>query len=136
MMSNFRLNRETCNGLKIVAIFMVIISHWYRYVECDSALGALKSLGVFGASLFAFLSGYGINSSYLAKGIRGLLQRVSRVYIPFLIVNFLSALWIYNDSGFSFFTQLFTGFHDGVMWYIPFVIGFYTVFWFSDKLFR
>ena len=44
--------------LKIIAILMVVISHYYRFFEQTSPASGLKSVGFFGASLFAFTSGY------------------------------------------------------------------------------
>lgn len=44
--------------LKWIAISMVIVAHYYRFYEKTSAISHLKSIGYFGAALFAFLSGY------------------------------------------------------------------------------
>lgn len=44
--------------LKVVAILMVVIGHYYRFFDAQSPLNGLKSIGFFGAALFAFLSGY------------------------------------------------------------------------------
>lgn len=59
------------NRLKFWAIMIVIISHYYRYANTDSSLHFFSSAGFFGASLFAFLSGYGVSASYMKKGIGG-----------------------------------------------------------------
>ena len=44
--------------LKWIAISIVIVAHYYRFYEKTSAISHLKSIGYFGAALFAFLSGY------------------------------------------------------------------------------
>lgn len=45
-------------ALKIIAISMVVVAHYFRFFEPTSYLSGLKSIGFFGAALFAFLSGY------------------------------------------------------------------------------
>lgn len=45
-------------ALKIIAISMVVVAHYFRFFEPTSYLRGLKSIGFFGAALFAFLSGY------------------------------------------------------------------------------
>ena len=65
------LSYEMTAILKILAIFIVVVSHYFRYFAGDTSLKILGSAGVFGAALFAFLSGYGVTKSYIAKGIRG-----------------------------------------------------------------
>lgn len=44
--------------MKIIAILMVVISHYYRFFASQSQLSGLKSIGFFDAALFAFISGY------------------------------------------------------------------------------
>lgn len=56
--------------LKIIAILMVVVAHYYRFFSPTSHLGGLKSIGFFGAALFAFLSGYlaDINNEKVFRG--------------------------------------------------------------------
>lgn len=44
--------------IKIIAILMVVVAHYFRFFEPNSRLSGLKSIGFFGAALFAFISGY------------------------------------------------------------------------------
>lgn len=117
--------------LKIIAILMVVISHYYRFFEQTSSASGLKSVGFFGASLFAFISGYlaEVNKDKLKKiGYRWLIKKIYGVVIPYLIVNVLS-IYLYN-SGKNIFAQIFFGSNDGVLWYVPFIVLFYIIYYF------
>ncbi len=126
---------ETCNCLKTVAVLFVLIGHYYRYAEIISVSGVFRSVGFFGAALFAFLSGYGTCISYVHKGFGNkkhwLLRKVVRIYIPFLLVSFVSEITLYRVSGGGlkkmFFSILFNT-SDPIMWYIFFVLIFNVLF--------
>lgn len=119
--------------LKVLAITMVITSHFYRFFYTDSPLYFLKSIGFFGAALFAFLSGYlaQINCSKI-KDCGWLFKRIITVYIPFLFINILS-LFIYNNWNKYIVFQILFGINDGVLWYVPFIMLFYFLFYFKTK---
>lgn len=119
--------------LKVLAITMVITSHFYRFFYTDSPLYFLKSIGFFGAALFAFLSGYlaQINCSKI-KDCGWLFKRIIVVYIPFLFINILS-LFIYNNWNKYIVFQILFGINDGVLWYVPFIMLFYFLFYFFKK---
>lgn len=70
-MKNKLLYIDVC-VLKIIAILMVVVAHYFRFFEPTSRLSGLKSVGFFGAALFAFLSGYlaNINSEKVWGGGR------------------------------------------------------------------
>lgn len=116
--------------LKLMAIFMVVVSHYYRFFNSTSSLVILKSIGFFGAALFAFFSGYlaELNKHKIIEGgYSWLLNKLFQVYIPFVIVSFIS-LFIYKING-NMLLQLFLGINDGVLWYVPFIMFFYCLFY-------
>ena len=126
------------NRLKFWAIMMVIVSHYYRFADSNSPFHFFSSIGFFGASLFAFLSGYGVSVSYMKKGIGGsiwLLNKLRKVYIPFVFVNIISVFVVYgmSDPG-TLFARIVFGTDDPVMWYIPFILMFYLIFWIIYKM--
>lgn len=90
--------------LKVLAITMVITSHFYRFFYTDSPLYFLKSIGFFGAALFAFLSGYlaQINCSKI-KDCGWLFKRIIVVYIPFYLLIFYRCLFIIIGISILFF---------------------------------
>jgi len=126
------------NHLKFYAIMIVIISHYFRYADVESKLHFLASIGFFGASLFAFLSGYGVTASYLKNGIgRGtwLFNKLKKVYFPFVFVNIIAVFTIYKNFNVSNMpVRLLFGTDDPIMWYIPFILAFYFVFWFINNV--
>ena len=65
------IGKESTAIMKAMALFMVIVAHYYRFYSRGSKLSALSSIGFFGAAVFAFLSGYGVTRSYNEKGFGG-----------------------------------------------------------------
>ena len=65
------IGKESTAIMKAIALFMVIVAHYYRFCASKSRLSALSSIGFFGAAVFAFLSGYGVTKSYNANGFGG-----------------------------------------------------------------
>lgn len=115
--------------IKVIAILMVIVSHYYRFFSPESSANGLKSIGFFGASLFAFLSGYlcQLNKDKVLKlGYIWLVKKIYTVFIPYVIVNILS-LFVYK-SDMNIFSQIFLGSNDGVLWYVPFIMVFYIIY--------
>jgi uncharacterized membrane protein len=119
--------------LKALAIILVIISHFFRYANPDAKLSYLRSVGFFGAALFAFLSGYGVSVAYKNKGFskHWLLRKCTKVYFPFLFVTVLSIVFIYKDHNLEWngmANRILLGSDDFAMWYIPYILLFYIVF--------
>lgn len=123
---------ETCNCLKAVAVLFVLIGHYYRYAEIISVSGVFRSIGFFGASLFAFLSGYGTCISYLCKGFGNkkhwFFRKVVKIYIPFLLVSFVSEITLYRVSEKNWFLSILFNTSDPIMWYIFFILIFNVLF--------
>ena len=94
------ISKEASNVLKGMAFLVIIVGHFYRFYATNYSIGVFKSIGFYGAVLFAFLSGYGITRSYEIKGffLGGILNKVKKIYIPFLLVNVLSVLLVYGNK--------------------------------------
>lgn len=128
-----RFSREKTEILKGIAILIVIVGHYFRYTNLNNNLKIVGHIGFFGAALFAFVSGYGIMSSYEAKGIYShwYVKKIVKVYIPFLIVtlayNIILKKFIFND--YREYIGILYGLHDGTMWFIPWIMCFYLIFW-------
>lgn len=132
------IGKESTAIMKAVAFFMVIVAHYYRFYSNGSRLSALGSMGFFGAAVFAFLSGYGVMKSYNANGfgVGWIGKKLRKIYIPFLIVNILSVIFVYGirEDGSNIIGRIVFGTDDYVMWYIPFVLGFDLCFFFIYNL--
>lgn len=115
-------------ALKIIAISMVVVAHYFRFFEPTSYLRGLKSIGFFGAALFAFLSGYlaDINNEKVFMG-GWLFHKIGSVYLPYVITNLIS-MFIYKSWAFNPLKQVLMGSNDGVLWYVPFIMVFYILF--------
>lgn len=130
------ISKDETKILKGIAIILVIVSHYYRYC-CEGMLASLLgSVGFFGAALFAFLSGYGLEKSYQNSGIyRGwIVKKIKGVIIPFWLVNLLSIFLVYQNFKEKIVWRAISGCDDFVLWYVPFIMGFYLVFYFATKI--
>lgn len=126
-MKNKLLYIDVC-VLKIIAILMVVVAHYFRFFEPTSRLSGLKSVGFFGAALFAFLSGYLANiNSEKVWGEEWLFHKIGSVYLPYVITNLIS-MFIYKSWTVNPLKQILMGSNDGVLWYVPFIMVFYMLF--------
>ena len=136
-MKTLSLEQRQTQILKGIAILFVLVGHYYRYANINSSFSFLRSIGYFGAALFAFLSGYGIHTSYKNRGFyKGwLFKRIIKIYIPFLLCNTVSLL-VYGScyGGKPILFRIMGGTDDFVMWYVPFIIAFYLIYFVSIKL--
>ena len=125
-----KLSYKNVCVMKWIAILMIMISHYYRFFAEEIAISPLKSIGYFGAALFAFLSGYlaEINKDKVIKmgGRKWLTRKICVVYIPYVIVNVIS-VFIYKSKS-NILLQILCGSNDNILWYVPFVLIFYIIF--------
>lgn len=85
---NTLFNRNFTDSLRGIAILLVITSH------IAGAIGTnlCTPLGGIGVALFLFLSGYGLNESYKAHGLKLFwIKRITKVLLPyFRFTNYCS----------------------------------------------
>ncbi len=134
---------SSTNHLKALAILMVIISHYCRYVvgRTDVFTQCLGGIGFLGAALFAFLSGYGVCTSLKRKGMRShwLNDKFNKVYLPFVVINVISYIFIYDtvsygqerfvNTDINIVQDLLWCGYDFVQWYVPYIMMFYLFVW-------
>jgi peptidoglycan/LPS O-acetylase OafA/YrhL len=131
----FSLTKAASNELKGLAIVLVIFSHLGLNLKLDNGVG-----------LFLLLSGFGLAESYLETGLtRFFLKRLPKVYIPYLAVT---VVWILVDvicferhypwqsialnlCGLSVAPYI-----DGTMWFIPYILIWYCLFYVVFKYFK
>jgi peptidoglycan/LPS O-acetylase OafA/YrhL len=132
--------------LKGYSIFTIIIFHYLQTLHLPGPWNQFIFFGGTGVHLFILLSGFGLYLSYLRKPLPYSLylkKRLSKIYIPYIIVVLLSALislWkpIYENSlyalgGHIFLYKMFDesimGSYGYPLWFISTILQFYIVFY-------
>ncbi|SDG42881.1 acyltransferase family protein [Desulfosporosinus hippei] len=140
------MNKQSSEQLKGIAILLVVVGHLFVTKFINTANPAFNYLGAQGVAIFLILSGYGITSSYLTKGLdKSFLERRLRtVLLPYSLVTLVWFVYDYiKGTAYPLRTILLSLFGldfkltmDGTMWYIFFILMWYCVFYllFSLKL--
>lgn len=138
------LSREVTDCVKGIAIFIVIIHHFSQRIADPGYLYLFTRFGYLSVSVFFFLSGYSLmkslekNSSYLDGFVR---KRLSRVYLPLLIINSFSLLLFHYVYGKSYgpgeIIMYVTGMKlfDPVLWFVNAILLFYIAFFIAFRFF-
>ena len=138
------LSKRETTIAKAFAILMVVTEH-----VLDIFLGFDKTicsmLGIGGSTLFLVLSGYGVMTSFMEKGLSAAYwkNKLWKIAVPFWVIT---ALWIlisgiYRTIGLKDMAKamLFADFErkvDGTMWYITYQMLWYILFFLTFLLFR
>lgn len=136
--NNEFLRRENTNSVIGIAILCIIFHHIIQQIVNPGILLPFRGVGYLFVSVFFFLSGYGlikscINNKFNLKGFFS--RRLSKVYIPFVIVNFINLLiniYILNKNyTVTEFLFKLTGIQlmSSAMWYIKSIIFWYIIFY-------
>ena len=87
------LNRPLTNALRGMAVLLIVISHFFGG---GFEIRYFTPLGGVGVAIFLFLSGYGLNESFIKKGLDGYWgKKILRIVIPYFIWCGLLALTIW-----------------------------------------
>lgn len=130
--------------LRGFSIFTIVLMHLLQGYQMPNILYKIFSFGGAGVHVFILCSGFGLYLSYLYKplGYKDFLKRrFTKVYLPYIIVIFISALIpFYNTSEdkwfqllshvflFKMFDETLESSYGGQMWFVSTIIQFY-VFW-------
>jgi len=140
------MNKQSSEQLKGIAILLVVFGHLFVTKFINSSNVAFAYLGAQGVAIFLILSGYGMTTSFLIKGMNKgfLVRRMRTVLLPYSLVTLLWFMYDYSNgkmypiktimlslSGFDFKLTM-----DATMWYISFILIWYLYFYliFSLKL--
>lgn len=127
------LSIKQTTQLKAIAILFVILGH----------LKIINNAGTWGVSLFLILSGYGLVLSFNKNGLYNFFKKkISKILVPYSLITII---WIIIDTfiGIKYkildvFTSIlginFEAVVDGTMWYIPYILIWYMVFYLIFKL--
>lgn len=132
------------NYLKGFSILTIVLMHLLAFVDVPKKIITLSAVGGAGVHVFFVCSGMGLYFSYLNKKIKFIefiKKRWTKIYIPYIIVVFISFLcpWMYlgNDRLSAFLSHIFlykmfipkyeSSF--GIQfWFISTIIQFYLLF--------
>ncbi len=139
------LSKNNTENLRGIAISVIIIHHLVSATSKPDLLTPFIGIGYLGVSIFFFLSGYGITSSYLNKanyldGFFG--KRMAKIFIPFIVLNLihLSINWMAFGLKYSLLDSIFyiSGINliNGSMWYINAIFFWYICFYVLFRYFE
>lgn len=138
-------SKQQTNWLRGIAIVMIVLSHYYQGLGLgySSILGQLNNLGYLGVGIFFFLSGYATMYSKVNKPTymnHYIINRISRIYIPFIIVFILDCIiLLVFDYGFSYDCLLripILSLPTALNWYLKVQFALYIVFYISAKVIK
>lgn len=143
---------EVVDFLRGFSIFTIVLMHLVQSYPLPCFLIKASSLGGAGVHVFLLCSGFGLYLSSLYKPLdyrQFLKRRFSKVYVPYLIVVLISALYfglICNQDvlmqllGSVFLFKMFVPSLEcafgGQMWFVSTIIQFYLFWPFIVKLFK
>ena len=143
---------EVVDFLRGFSIFTIVLMHLVQSYPLPGFLMKASSLGGAGVHVFLLCSGFGLYLSSLYKPLdyrQFLKRRFSKVYVPYLIVVLISALYfglICNQDvlmqllGSVFLFKMFVPSLEcafgGQMWFVSTIIQFYLFWPFIVKLFK
>ena len=133
------------NYLKGFSILSIVLMHLlYRMKDLPSKIHTLASIGGTGVHVFFLCSGIGLYLSYLKRKMNYtefLKKRYIKIYIPYIIVVFVSFLlpWMYSDNDrvaalfshiflFKMFVPRYECSFGGHFWFISTIIQLYLLF--------
>ncbi len=136
------LCKANTDSFRGVAIVCIIFHHVIQQIKNPGLLLGFKGVGYLFVSCFFFLSGYGLtiaylnNDNYLNKFLK---KRLFKIYLPFVLVNFINLLidiLFFNESyTFIDFMKRLIGviLMSSAMWYVLAIIIWYISFYFVFK---
>ncbi len=144
--SPFMKKLEIIEFLKGYSIFTIIIYHYLQAAALPSPFDQLISFGGTGVHMFVLLSGFGLYLSYLHKPLPYLTylrKRVSKIYIPYILVVLISAfislfLPLFENSWYALGGHIFLYkmFDESIvtsygypLWFISMILQFYIAFY-------
>ena len=134
------ISKNESNNLKGIAIILVMLGHLVATQQIHLPK-EFRYFATFSVSIFLILSGYGLTKSYLADGLKNFIRkRISSVYIPFLITSIILFLLFHKNNHSTFeLIKTITFLNkdltlDGTMWFIYYILIWYTAFYITFKL--
>ena len=131
---------DSSNCLKGIMAITVVLHHLSQSAPDFHILSPFRSFGSIAVGYFFFISGYGLMSSYQAKGRRYLTgfveKRIYKLIVPFVFAIILFQV-LRGFQNFDLLGDLKTGHVDGVLphsWYIFCAMLFYFIFYLAFRI--
>ncbi len=124
------LSRENTLWMQGVSALLIMLMHFV--MQLDSYPRFFNIFGSVAVAVFLFLSGYGINESYKARGLAGFWRRrFVRVVIPCWAVFLLRLPYVEHFDPVALLHDLtFTG---SDLWFIDCIVRWYVVYWVARR---
>ncbi len=127
--------------LRSIATMMVIVAHYSNYIyglNENRTWNLLSKLGRYGVAIFFLVSGYGLVYSIKEKNLNYifLLHRIKCLYFPFMIMQFLSLVYVGKPSSQMSLKDWFYYFIGIDYWYVIIMFFLYCYFYLSMKFFK
>ena len=138
--------------LRGFSIFTIVLMHLVQSYDLPSFLNKAASFGGAGVHVFILCSGFGLYLSYLHNPLSYsdfMKRRFGKVYLPYIIIILLSAVWDYYLSRtlnwkavlshvflYKMFVPEYESSFGGQMWFISTIIQFYIVWPLMVRLVR
>lgn len=133
-------------------LLTIVLMHLVQRYDLPNIILKASSLGGAGVHVFILCSGFGLYLSYLNKPLEYgafLKCRFSKVYLPYILVILVSALYYWLIDGektllpmlshlflFKMFVPVWNNSFGGQMWFISTIIQFYVTWPLIVKLFK
>lgn len=137
------LSIESCTSLRGICAVTILFHHIAQIIKTEPLLHGYNFLGLFAVSVFFFLSGYGLQKSYMKYGEaysrKFLRKRLPKILIPYvLMIALYSAVYVLNGDAVTLKNKL-VGITEGVLivrysWYIIVCLLFYVAFGIMMKI--
>ena len=132
------LSLATCKSYRGLFAIVVIFHHIAMRTESGVIFPLFIHMGSLAVAFFFFLSGYGLQKSYIIKSEyykkEFLLKRIPTVLIPYIIITTIYWLWNLSLGQFYSLKDIIHRFIVGdpiaiYSWFIVNILCFYIVFW-------
>lgn len=84
---------EESNSIKGLAILIVMIHHFEQSTLSIDYMSIFNAMGPIACSAFFFISGYGLSKSKSEKTLSYWVDRVKKIFVPFILANLLYLLY-------------------------------------------
>ena len=132
------LSLATCKSYRGLFAIVVILHHLAQRTETGILFRFFTSMGSLAVAFFFFLSGYGLQKSYITKSDKYrdgfLLKRVPTVFIPYIIITTIYWMTLLFLGQFYSLKDIIQRFIVGNpiadnSWFIVNILVFYVIFW-------
>lgn len=138
------LSIDNCGSLRGILAAIIVLHHLSIVIKKGILFMVLSKVGFYAVSIFFFLSGFGLQKSYINKeNYRDsfIQKRIPNILLPYLMVNVM--FWgmhvlfgkVYNIG--DFFRAIVEGYPIAShSWYIIVILFFYIVYWLLMLIFK